>query len=86
MPHCWGGPWRSTGHVAIVKAGGLLGEWDFPEGGYYVEPPFEDGRLGGDNFRRLGVVSSDLLAVENGEISRVARFAGAREVIEGNVG
>ena len=66
---------RPNGFLAIIGSKSLLDERDAPEGGDRVSPPFEDGRLGGDNLRRIFVVDTYLLSVEHSEITGVANFA-----------
>ena len=65
VPARWVDSRGPIGLLVIIGSGSLLDERDAPEGGDLVSPPFEDGRLGGDNLRRLCVVDTHLLSVEH---------------------
>ena len=85
VPDRRAGSRRPIGHLANIGRESSLDERDAPEGGDFVSPSFEDGRLGGRDLYRSRVVDSHLLLVENRKISCVAHFAGARERVEGDV-
>ena len=72
--------------MARIGPGSLIDEWDLPEGGDLVVPPFEDGRLKYDYLCCLCVVDSYLLPVENGEVPGVAHLARSSERVKCNVG
>ena len=55
---------RPIGHLANIGRESSLDERDAPEGGDFVSPPFEDGRLGGRDLRRSRVVDLHLFLVE----------------------
>ena len=71
VPVCRTASRRPTDHVVIIGSGSSRDEQDAPEGRHLVPTHFGDGWLGGDDLRRLCVVSSYLLLVENGEVPGV---------------
>ena len=65
--------------------GCLSTDRDFPKARHRVAPPFEDGRLGRHDLRRLGVVDPDFLAVEDLNVPGVADLARASKRVERDV-